>query len=303
MPHNVIQGKNGDWYHFHEINESDFQYLKDNFKFHPLDYEDVRSESPISKMDVYKHYVFAVFHIPTVNNKTGQVYGEALYVFVSQDHLVTITNGEVPAVDRLWKEAREKQEAGKDAVRRGPAFLMYEILHDAFRDAVPIVSELSKEVHRSEDLIHQGGGRKVTMRIGEARRNVLFIRHIIDPQRRMLTTLASLQRYFLSKDLKDYFDDVRDLIDSMWLSSNNLKLIIDGLFDVNEAMMTHKTNRVITLLTVVTAALTGPTLVAGFYGMNAEWLPGASDPTFVGWAFFLSFIVIPLIVALALKRR
>ena len=303
MPHSTINGKNGDWYHFQDIHESDFQYLKDNFKFHPLDYEDVRSESPISKMDVYKHYVFAVFHIPSVNRETGQVYGEELYIFVSQDHLVTITNGNVPAVDRMWQEAKEKQEAGKDAVRRGPAFLMYKILHAAFRDAVPIVSELSKEVKRAEDLIHQGGGRDVTMRIGEARRNVLFIRHILDPQRRMLTTLVSLKRYFLSSDLNDYFDDVRDLMDAMWLSSNNLKLIIDGLFDVNEAMVAHKTNRVITLLTIVSASLTAPTLVVGFYGMNVGWLPWIEQPQLIWGVLGVSFLAILLIVTFVLKRR
>lgn len=86
------------------------------------------------------------------------------------------------------------------------------------------------------------------------------------------------------------------------MAADNLKLIVDGLFDVNEALLSHRTNEVVTLLTVVSASLMVPTLIAGFYGMNVPWLPYASDAKIVGLFYAFGLVGMALVVLVILRR-
>ncbi len=301
MSQSVIESKGIGWHHIKGVNQKDLEYLQANFMFHNLDYDDIRLDTPLSKMDTYKHYAFFVFHIPTFDSKTKLIYGEELYIFLSKDHLVTVTHKAIPELEDLYKRLKSSTKARASVMGKGSAFLMYQILFDIFRGSTEIMSSLTKEVARLEKEIKHSHNKKITVSLGDVRRNVLFNRHLVDPQRKVLTNLATLERDFVPKEAHIYFDDLHDVLDTVWLTSDNLKLLIDGLFDMNEALLSHRTNDIITLLTVISASLMVPTLVAGFYGMNVPWLPHFENAAFVWTLYFGGFFGM-IIVVLAVMR-
>jgi magnesium transporter len=301
MAQSVIESKGIGWHHIKGVNQKDLENLQENFKFHKLDYEDIKMDTPLSKMDTYKHYAFFVFHIPTLDKSSGLIRGEELYIFLSKDHLVTVTHKAIPEIEELQKKLKKNAKARASLMSKGPAFLMYQILFDVFRGSAEIVAFLTKEVSRLEKEIKFRHNKKITVDLGDVRRNVLFNRHLIDPQRNVLTNLASLERDFFPNEAHVYFDDLHDVLDTIWLTSDNLKLLIDGLFDMNEALLSHRTNEIVTLLTIISASLMVPTLVAGFYGMNVPWLPYFDNPNFV-WALYYGGFIGMIIVVLAVMK-
>lgn len=303
MSQSVIESKGIGWHHIKGVNQKDLEFLQANFKFHNLDYDDIKLDTPLSKMDAYKDYVFFVFHIPTFDIKSKLIYGEELYIFLSKDHLVTITHKAIPEIEDLFKKFQSNSKARSTVMGRGSAFLMYQTLFDVFRSSTEIMSSLTKEVTRLEKEIKHSHNKKITVSLGDVRRNILFNRHLIDPQRNVLSNLSTLERDFLPEEARLYFDDLRDVLDTIWLTSDNLKLLIDGLFEMNEALLSHRTNEVITLLTIVSASLMVPTLVTGFYGMNVPWLPHFENPAFVGGLFFLGFFGMIIVVLSIMKFR
>lgn len=161
---------------------------------------------------------------------------------------------------------------------------------------------MSKEVSRLESAINHHHAKEITMDLGRARRNVLFLRHLIDPQRNILSSIISIKRPFISDSIFVYFDDLRDDLDTVWLTADNLKLLLDGLFDVNEALLSHRTNEVITLLTVISASLMVPTFIAGFYGMNVPWLPFTNNPLAISFIYAIAFFIMLVVVVMIVKR-
>ncbi len=302
MPQEVLTSKNIRWHHISRASNKDVDYLRENFKFHTLDYDDIQSETPISKMDTYKHYIFFIFHIPTRHKDTGHVVGEELYVFLSKDDIVTLSHVKLGVIDDLFERLQNSSKYRASIMGKGTAFLLSTILTEAFRKSLAIVSHLTQEVSRLELEIQHEHKKNVTVQLGHVRRNVLFLRHIIDPQRNMFTSLANTKRAFIPENVHAYFDDVHDVLDTMWLTSDNLKLIIDGLFDVSEALLSHKTNEIVTLLTIISAALMVPTLIAGFYGMNVPWLPYANDANIVGFMYGVGFVGM-IVIVMAIVRR
>jgi magnesium transporter len=302
MSLNVAESKGINWYHISQITDADLEKIQGTFKFHHLDYEDIKTKSPISKMDTYKHYVFAVFHIPVVDQEQERVYGEELYVFLSKDSLVTISHKALPAVEQLFRRVTKSSKFRGAVVGKGTAATLHKILNEAFKDSLSVVAELTREVKRLEKAIEQEHDKTLTVDLGHARRNVLFLRHIVGPQRSIINSLSSLKRSYIPAEMDVYFDDVDDILDTVWLSADNLKLIIDGLFDVNEALLSHKTNEVVTLLTIVSAALMVPTFIAGFYGMNVPWLPFANNAQIVSMLYIISFLVMVALVIAVVRR-
>ena len=68
MTHKIVEAKDIVWIHINCVNEEALDYLKQNFKFHHLDYDDIRSATSLSKIDTYKHYLFFTFQIiPSYN--------------------------------------------------------------------------------------------------------------------------------------------------------------------------------------------------------------------------------------------
>ena len=303
MSERIIESKNVTWHHISNLSDTDLEALQDRFKFHSLDYEDILTDSPISKMDTYKHYLFFVFHIPTIHIETGHVFGEPFYVFLSNDVLVTLSRTPQATIEALFDRFEKSTKFRTSVMNRGSSYLLYRILLDGFRHSMEIVKDLSNEVTRLEEAIEHKFEKKITVDLGHARRNALFLRHIIDPQRNILVTLSNTKRIFLQDEHFIYFDDLHDVLDTISLTSENLKHIIDGLFDMNETLLSHKTNEVITLLTIISAALMVPTLITGFYGMNVDWLPFAFEPRFVAALFVLGILGMIAVVTAVLKRH
>jgi len=285
-----------------EVTDADLLVVQEQFKFHHLDYEDIRSQTPISKMDAYKHYVFFVFHIPTINKKTGYVYGEELYVFLSKEALVVATHNPISAIDDFMTHIGRSAKFRSLVLGKGTAFCLQRLLGEVFRESLKIVADLTLEVRRLEEAIELRHDRRLTVDLGHARRNILFLRHVVDPQRSILASFSHLKRGFITDDLSVYIDDVHDVLDTIWLSTDNLKLIIDGLFDVNEALLSHRTNQIVTLLTFISAALMVPTLIAGFYGMNVTWLPYAESATIVSLMYGIGFVGMVGVVITIIRR-
>lgn len=299
----VLKSKRVKWHHVDTVTEKDLKVLQDFFRFHHLDYEDIKNESPISKMDAYKHYIFFLFHIPILDASTGRIAGEAVYVFLSKDDLVTVTYKPLLELDAFFDRMSRNAKFRSVVIGKGTSFAMYKIISHLFHEALSVVGKLTQEVHRLEESIEKSHDKRLTVDLGHARRNVLFLRHLVDPQRNMLVSLRHTKRSFIPEEVSIYFDDLHDILDILWLSSDNLKLLLDGLFDVNEALISHKTNQIITLLTLLSASLMVPTLIAGFYGMNVSWLPYVDNPRVVSLFYIVGLSSMLLVVVGIVFRK
>lgn len=299
----TIESKGKHWLHISQLNEKDLSHIEQEFKFHPLDYEDIRDDTPLPKLDVYKHYLFGIFHVPILDLESGNVQAQELYVFLSEQTIVTITRVPSDVIEKFVRKLTRAPKLRAALLGKGTAFFLYKILLEVFRDALPLLKSLATNVASMETEIEQGHGRKTTVKLGRIRRNVLYLRHIVAPQQKMLETIGHLNTSFLPESNEVYFDDIHDALTTMSLTSENLKLIIDGLFDVNEALLSHKTNDVVTLLTIISASIMAPALVAGFYGMNVPWLPWAGNPLFISVVYGISVIGIILLMLLVTRKH
>lgn len=298
-----LTGKKCRWIHINTIDRDTEKYLRDNFKFHTLDIEDVMSEHQRPKIDIYKYYLFLIAIFPYYDKEKHKVYGWEVDIFMSEDTLVTVTRKPFPTLEIFFKKVLQSAKFKNLWLEKGPSFILYKLLEKLFRDSHTTIDLIGRQTSQVEDDVYENELKSVAHDLAFIRRSVLALRRTLDPQRFTLNTIADLNRDFVPQEMGDYFDNIHDYIEKMWVDVENFKDTIDGLHRTNESLISQHTNRVISILTFISVGLMPLTLLSGIYGMNLSELPLADRPAAVFGLFGLIALMTVFLVFLIARSR
>ena len=251
------------------------QELAERFGWHPLDVEDIVSKRQRPKVDDYEDegYLFAVLHLPIYDKQVQRLNAAELDLFIGHDYVVTIPNGALHPVTRLFSRCTEDEHFREQLFARGSGRLLYEILDDLFDYCFPILDKIAHKLDGIEDDMFEGRSQEVVRDISNVKQEIISYRKIIKPERSTLRVLERRVEAFLPEELDLYFDDIVDAAERIWDLLDNYKEVVDGLESTNESVLTHRQNDVLRLLTVFTVIVLPLTMVTGIFGMNVSF-PG-----------------------------
>ena len=277
--------------------------MRDTYGFHDLDIEDCLSENQRSKIDEYDDYLFIILHFPFYDKRKQLVVSEEIDIFISNNTLVTVHDGTFrPFVD-LYEASQKSAAEKKRIMGHGSGFLLYEIIDNMYGSAFPILDRLEKSVASLERTVFSWGQQKDMLRdILNTKKNIIAMRRVIQPQRRVVAQIEHKNKKFLPESLEIYFDDVVDKIEKAWSSLENLKELIESVQDTNESIISHRTNEVIKILTIFSVVISPLTFLTGLYGMNVG-LPLADNPfVFLGILGVMVLVISFMVVLFKHKR-
>ncbi|MAF14170.1 MAG: hypothetical protein CMI53_04755 [Parcubacteria group bacterium] len=298
----TIKTKELNWYYLTDFSNKELDFLKNNFKFHPLDLKDCAGEIQRTKIDSYKNYLFLVFQLPTIEKKSKRVGIEQIYIFVGKDYLVVIGPKKVKSLANIFYKAVNNNSFKEDVTMQGSGYLLYRILDSLLRSSWTVHQYLDQEIGSVELEIDAGRGKKLVFDIAFLRRIILQLKTIIDPQRLVTNTLSRMNTNFLGKDMAVYFDDLDDFIEKNLFILESYKDRILSLHEINESLISYRTNTIMKILTIFSVALLPLTLLTGIYGMNVD-LPYTNTPGSI-WIIFgiLSLFIIGIFLVLKKKN-
>jgi magnesium transporter len=263
------------WIHLDSPTSEEATLLAERFGWHPLDIEDVLSRRQRPKIDEYADdgYLFVVLHFPVYDKAVQRLNAAELDVFVGQDYLVTLPNVELLPVTRLFRRCQEDEELRDQLFSKGSGYLFYHVLDDLFDYCFPILDKIAYKLDSIEDDVFEGRSEAVVRDISDAKQEIISYRKIIKPERATLRVLERQIERFLPEDLELYFDDIVDAAERIWDLLDNHKEVVEALEDTNESVISHRQNRVLLVLTIVSVILLPLTLITGLFGMNVRF-PG-----------------------------
>ncbi|NMC51492.1 magnesium transporter CorA family protein [Candidatus Kuenenbacteria bacterium] len=298
----TIKYKNITWHHIDEVNKDALDFLKSNYRFHPLDLGDVAAEIGESKIDIYKNYFFLILCFPILNRASGRIDLMEMDIFCGPDYLVTVQKGKYKAMRDLYYRLQNNTKNRQSFFGENSGYLLYRVLDVLYRDAKFINSYIARKARELEDEVYNEDSNKETAReIAYLRKKILSLKRIYAPQDEVATALTKLKVSFLPEDLNNYFDDIDDQIDKVLNFLENQKSAMKDLLEVYDSLMNHATNKVIKILTVISVGMLPLTLLSGIYGMNID-LPWANSPSLV-LGMFVFLLLFILLVMYIFKRK
>lgn len=291
------------WYDDPSPTEKEILALQQKYGFHDLDIEDCLSEHERPKVEEYDTYLFLVFHIPYKSAQSGRILKEEINVFLGQDFVITLHEGKIPTLDKLWRGLNESPEKCQEYLQNGTGYFLYELMRLLFQEGFPLVDSITKELRRLEDELFESEEETDILRdLITLNRNIITMRSIILPQRTIVASLEHKNRKFVSEDLALYYDDIRDAIERQWALLETAKEVIEALQYTHRAWLQHKTNEVIRILTVYSVIGIPLTIITSAWGMNVK-LPFGSHPLgFEILAGIMTLICVGMVAFFARKR-
>ncbi len=246
--------------------------------FHPLAMEDVASVGQRPKLEEYDDHLFIVLHMLRIDGETHRIAVEQVSLLVGPGYLISFQE----APGDVFESVRERIRSGKGKVRRrGSDYLAYALIDAVVDSYFHILEQLGERTEELESEVMEVPTRDTMRRVHELKRELLILRRSVWPLRELMGAFLRTDGRLVDEATRLYLRDVHDHSYQLIDTAEVLRDITSGMRDLYLSNVSHRTNEVMKVLTIMASIFIPLTFVAGVYGMNFEYMPELAVP----WAY------------------
>lgn len=291
------------WIGLHEPTQDEFDLITREVDLHPLAVEDAIHAHQRPKLERYDHTLFVVLKPLLYVEETSDIEVGELNLFLGRDFVITVRHGEANSLGPV----RRRIESDPDLLSAGPSGVLYAIC-DAVVDTYSRIShEVENDLIALERRVFSGEQTDVTADIYSLKREVLEFRAAQDPLIPVLEEIVK-GRVELCSAAREQFRDVLDHLlrvdarvdehNELLTSALSAHLALVGREQSAAAMQQNADMRKISSWAALIAV---PTMIAGIYGMNFDYMPELH--WLLGYPFSLVVMVVAVIIVHRLLRK
>lgn len=252
-----------------QINQTDVQHITVVRDYIPtVDERDLRDCLPPQqrpKFEERNDYTFLILLFPHYLRDTKAIVTKEVDVFLAQDRVITVHDGSIPIFAELERRG--------SALPSLPIEILLMILEQLLDYCSPILVHLQNDIHEQEQHIAARFEESRLITTSLLRRNVIAFRRAFLPNAHAIARLRDTLREDASRNTRKQLDRIIDKTNEILLLLEDFATTIAGIHDTQQAIVTYRTNRVMTTLTII-AVLTFPlSLIAGIFGMDTFEMP------------------------------
>lgn len=285
------------WVDLLDYEENEERPILESFGFHPLAIQDALRKRHPPKIESYNDHVFLLLRGLLTSEKNLESSFFPLSIFVKDRLLVTRHSKESDSINGLYEKIKEQPEL----IMAGPAALALRIADRLFRRYVRLLIEFEPRLDSLEAEMFAKPNDELLSEITSYKSRLRHITRNANYHKLITMTLRDEPPAFFNQDLSHESIDLYEQVERSQSLSSLYYDVLKDLSDGYLALSSHRLNRVMQILTVITVIFVPLTFVAGLYGMNFEYIPELSFRP----AYFvvLGFMALAAIVQLILFRR
>ncbi len=299
----IVQHARLTWVNIERPGLAEIEYLRANYNFHPLDLDDCLSKIQRPKIDEYDDYLFIVLHFPVYNKRARVTTPSEVDIFIGDGYVITLHNGDLRPLNQFFKDCQNDEKTRASNMSRSSGYLLYQIIDRLVDYCFPILNKIGSNLEDIEDKIFSETARETVKELSIVRRDIIAFRRIVKPQLPIMASLEHRERPFLKEELEVYWGNISDHINKMMDILEDHREVVDGLSYTNDSLVSHRTNQVIKVLTIISTIMLPLAVISGIYGMNLSVLPFADTPFSFVWAMGLMTVTVVLMLGYFRYRR
>jgi len=275
----AIHTKNLRWVDCINPGDAELKFLKENFSFHPLDFQDITSTSQHPKIEVRDNYYFVVLLFPVFNKTTREIRPSEVDFFVGKDYIVTIHDGSMYTLLSLVQNVSEHDSMRVQYMGKNAGFLLFQILEALFRRSFPILDHITKDMSEIEESIFSDLSLRMLERISMMKRNIIDFRRIMKTHHLILKKLMGTKEPYMSfHDSKVYYSRLLEHSENIWDILAIQKETVDALHDANQSLATNHLNEITKVITIQSAIFLPATLLIFIFQLDLPGHPFGTNP-------------------------
>jgi magnesium transporter len=281
------------WIGLYEPTREEFDTVAGEFGLHELAVKEALKVHQRPKIEHYGEILFVVLKVARYVEEREEVEFGEVHVFVGQDYVVTVRYGEANELVEVRRWAESKPEL----LRKGPYAVLYAIMDRIVEDYVPVVAGLENDIDEIEVEVF-GNKPDVSKRIYELFREVIQFHQATQPLAGGLERLAEGGASSIDPEVRRYLRDVQDRVLRVTERAQAFRELLTNILSVNLTLVSVNQNDQTKKISAWAAIVVVPTLIAGIYGMNFDYMPE------LHWRYgYLLALSLMVLIALALYRN
>jgi magnesium transporter len=258
------------WIGLYEPSEELLKEVQEQFGLHDLAIEDAHSAHQRPKVEVYGDSLFVVLRTAHMSADRRRIEFGETHVFLGARYIVTVRHEE----SLSYAPVRARVETTPHLLGKGPGFALYALMDFIVDQYFPIVDALEQELHGLERKIFgEAFSRETAAQIYHLQGELLAIKRVVSPLIDVCNRLMRFDLLLISEDTQPYFRDVYDHVIRVNEMVDTLRELLTTALEANFALMSIAQNDVMKRFAGWGAIIALPTMIAGIYGMNFDFMP------------------------------
>ncbi|CQD19318.1 magnesium and cobalt transporter [Mycobacterium lentiflavum] len=263
------------WVGLHEPDEAEMQEVADVFGLHPLAVEDAVCAHQRPKLELYDDTLFLVLktvkYVPHESVALARQIVETgeIMVFVGRDFVVTVRHGDHGGLS----DVRKRMEADREQTRLGPYAVMHAIADEVVDHYLEVSSLVEADIDSIEEVAFAPGRTLDVEPIYLLKREVVELRRCVNPLSNAFHRIQVEYKELISKEVRRYLRDVADHQSEAADQINSYDDMLNSLIQAALARVGMQQNSDMRKISAWAGIVAVPTMIAGIYGMNFEFMP------------------------------
>ncbi|KAI8384221.1 uncharacterized protein BYT42DRAFT_561761 [Radiomyces spectabilis] len=296
--------------------DAEMQSLSKIFHIHPLTAEDIATEEPREKCEVFKNYCFVCFRTFDQNPySTNYLQPISLYIIILKEGILTFHFRPTPHPQNVRKRIKQL----KDYINVTPDWICYGLLDDITDSFAPLIRAIEFEVDSIDELVlilKESEQSDMLRRIGYCRKRMMGILRLLVSKPDVVKTIIKRgelrssdgSRSTITTDVVLYLGDVQDHLLTMLQSLNHYEKISSrshsnylAQISIEMTQTNNEINDVLSKLTALGSVLIPMNLVTGLWGMNVQ-VPGQYQEDLTWFTCIMCAILTFCVTSIMLMR-
>jgi magnesium transporter len=258
------------WIGLYEPDEPLLKQVQAEFGLHDLAIEDAHMAHQRPKLERYGDSLFIALRTAQPDREQGRIAFGETHLFVGSRYVVSVRHG----ASLSYAGVRARCEAQPQLLAKGPGFVLHAIMDFVVDQYFPIVDGLEDDLETlEEEIFHERISRETTMRIYTLKRDLLEIKRGVSPLVDICNRLMRSDLDQIPEAARPYFRDVYDHAIRINEKVDGLRELLSTALEANLSLTTIAQNEATKRITGWAAIFAIPTMIAGVYGMNFEFMP------------------------------
>ena len=257
------------WIGLAEPTKEEFDHVVGELNFHPLAVEDAVSAKQRPKIEDYDGLTFFVIKTVFYDEALSEITTGELICFVDPHFIVIVRHGEGTPL----KSVRRDLENNPTQLALGPFSVLHAVVDRVIDEYTAIASELENDVINIENKVFGGNRKTYSQEIYFLKREVIEYRHAIEPLILPLQKIASETFNSSPREIKPFFRDTVDHLQHAYEHATGMDSLLTTVLQADLAHVQVRQNEDVRKISAWVALAAGPTMIAGIYGMNFDFMP------------------------------
>jgi magnesium transporter len=184
---------------------------------------------------------------------------------------------------------------------KSPGFLLYEIadhLTETYRRATQGLAEAVEGIQLQ---LYGEVDDSIFKRVSKIMHDLLALRKVVTASRELLHELATRRSPFVSETTQPFLENMAGTLERLSEDLKTEREVLNEMLNLYMGMVSHRTNKVVNRLTVISVIFLPLSFVCGVYGVNLQGVPEFEWK--YGYLFFWAVCLTIAISLLIFMRR